>query len=190
MELETRRQLIHALGGAFAFYTFKVGWATSVATFAFLLAAGFLIALGYKRGIRVPVLSGIVDASERPEVIEETPAKGALSFFLGALLALLLFKSYLAIISATIIILALGDSFSTLVGKKLGRHKIFYNPQKSWEGSIAGLCIALIGAIYFVPLPLAVSGAVAGMLAESLPLKIDDNITIPVFSGIAMLLAY
>jgi dolichol kinase len=188
MDLETKRQLIHMSGAAFPFYILYAGLGRSVATFLFLVVAGLIISRGYKRGIHFPVISKIVDSTEREGVIEEFPGRGTLSFFFGSLLALLLFGSNINVASASIIILALGDSFSTLFGKRYGRHKIFYSKEKSVEGTIGGFVPAFIGAGIFVSSQVALVGALVGMAVESLSLKIDDNITIPVAAGFFMFL--
>jgi len=188
MDLETKRQLIHIVGAVFPFYIIAAGHYASIGTFAFLLCAGLIISYSYKRGVRFPIVSKIVDSTERKEVIDEFPGRGALSFFFGSLLVLLIFGSMIKIVCASIIILALGDSFSTLTGKRFGRHKISYNPHKSVEGSIGGFLPAFIGAMVFVSPEIALLGAFTGMVVESLPLRIDDNITIPVVSGFFMCL--
>jgi dolichol kinase len=188
MELETKRQLIHMSGVVIPFYILAVGLYLSVSTLLFLLTAGLIISYGYKKGVRFPVISNIVDSTEREGVVEEFPGRGALSFFFGSLLALLLFGSNINVASASIIILALGDSFSTLFGKRYGRHKIFYSKEKSVEGTIGGFVPAFIGAGIFVSSQVALVGALVGMAVESLSLKIDDNITIPVAAGFFMFL--
>jgi dolichol kinase len=188
MELETKRQFIHMSGVAFPFYVLYAGLAASISTFLFLVVAGLIISYGYKKGVRFPVISDIVDKTERADVVDEFPGKGALTFFFGSLLTLLLFGSDISVASAAIIILALGDSFSTLVGKRYGRHKIFYSPLKSIEGTIGGFVPAFIGAAIFVPAPVALVGAFVGMAVETLSIKIDDNIIIPVAAGLFMFL--
>lgn len=188
MELETKRQLIHMSGAALPFYVLYAGIYLAVSTFLFLLTAGLIISYGYKKGVRFPVISKIVDSTEREGVIEEFPGKGALTFFFGSLLVLLLFGSNINVACAAIIILALGDSFSTIVGKQYGRHKIFYSSEKSVEGTIGGLVPAFMGALVFVSPSAALVGACVGMAVESLPAKIDDNITIPLAAGLVMFL--
>ncbi|MDI6655079.1 MAG: SEC59/DGK1/VTE5 family protein [Candidatus Hydrothermarchaeota archaeon] len=193
MELETKRQLIHASGVSVALYVCwsynKFGFYVPFATLAAAILLLYLAAEGYKRKLRLPVISNIIDAAERAEAIEKSPASGALFFFIGSLFSLLMFSPNINVVCASILILALGDSVSTLVGRKFGRSKIFYNPAKSWEGSIGGVAFALLGALTQISLPAAFIGALAGMLAESLPIKVNDNITIPVFAGLAMSLA-
>jgi dolichol kinase len=188
MDLETKRQLIHMSGAVLPFYVFYVGLYLGVSTFLFFLVAGLIISYGYKKGVRFPIIANVVDSTEREGVIDEFPGKGALTFFFASLLVLLLFGSDLNVACAAIIILALGDSFSTLVGKRYGRHKLFYSREKSVEGSIGGFVPAFIGAAIFVSPQIALVGAVVGMAAESLPAKIDDNIIIPLAAGLVMFL--
>lgn len=193
MDLETKRQLIHASGVVVALYVrwsynrfgFVVPFATLAAAIIFL----YLAAEAYKRKLRLPIVSNIIDAAERAEAIEKSPASGALFFFIGSLFSLLLFSSNIDVVCASILILALGDSVSTLIGKNFGRSKIFYSPAKSWEGSIGGFALAFLGAATQITLPIAFIGALAGMLVESLPIKVNDNLAMPVFAGLAMSLA-
>ena len=175
-------------GAALPFYVLYAGLGASINTFLFLLVAGLIISYGYKKGVRFPVISKIVDLTERVGVIEEFPGKGALNFFFGSLLVLLLFGSNINIAAAAIMILALGDSFATLVGRRFGRHKIFYSREKSVEGSIGGFVPAFLGALIFVSPQVALVGALAGMAVESLPAKIDDNTIIPLTAGLIMFL--
>jgi dolichol kinase len=188
MQLETKRQLIHASGAILPFYVIYVGLYLSVITFLFLFIEASIIGYGYKKGVRLPLISKIVDSTEREGVIDRFPGKGTITFFFGSLLVLLLFGSDLNVAAAAIIILGLGDSFSTLVGKQYGRHKIFYSPEKSIEGTIGGFVPAFLGALIFVSPQIALVGAVVGMATETVPAKIEDNITIPLAAGLVMFL--
>lgn len=193
MELETKRKLIHISGAVFPFYILwaerKWTLAVPVATLAALIFALYFVSCCFKRNIRLPVVSKIIETTERPDVIENTPGKGAMMFLIGALLSLLIFSN-VKIACASILILALGDGVSTIVGVKVGRHKIFYNRAKSWEGTLAGFALALAGALALVPYQIALAGSLAGMFIESLPLKIDDNFSMPLFSAFAMSMAF
>ncbi|MEE8167377.1 MAG: diacylglycerol/polyprenol kinase family protein [Candidatus Hydrothermarchaeales archaeon] len=193
MHLETRRQFLHMSGVGVAFY---IRWAhdtygffLAFATLAVSLLIGYAITRKYREGMHLPFISRFIELYERSEVIEEDPGKGALSFFVGSLAVLVLFRFNIGIVSASIMILALGDSVSTLVGRNFGRHKIFYNSEKSWEGTAAGFLFAFLGAATQIKLGIAFVGALTGMLFESFPLKVDDNIGVPLASGAAMSLA-
>jgi dolichol kinase len=190
MDLETRRQLIHMSGIAIPFYLqwsyYTWGLITPLLSLLLAIVSLYLLSMSYKRKFRVPVVSRIIDTTERPGVIEVSPAKGALMFLVGSTIALVLFSFNIAIVAAAIAVLALGDSFSTLAGKRLGRHRITYNKEKSLEGSLFGFIAAFAGAWALVSWPIAFVGALGGMLAESLPLKVDDNLIIPIAAALSM----
>ena len=54
------------------------------------------------------------------------------------------------IIMGIFILIWVNDSFAYLVGKTIGKHKLFpsVSPKKTWEGSIGGLVFALIAAYF------------------------------------------
>lgn len=108
--------------------------------------------------------------------------RGAFYFYLASAVSLFLFPLQIAALSITV--LALGDSLSTAAGI-FGSHKIFYNRKKTWEGTLAGFAAAFAGCLLISP-QLALPAALTGMIVESLPLKIDDNLTIPILTGIAL----
>jgi dolichol kinase len=72
------------------------------------------------------------------------------------------------------------------VGRKYGSVKIPYNPEKSIQGSLAGFAAAFLGALIIVSPFYAFLAALLGMIGESLPLKVDDNVVIPLFSGVTL----
>ncbi|MDP6459366.1 MAG: SEC59/DGK1/VTE5 family protein [Candidatus Hydrothermarchaeota archaeon] len=190
MDLETRRQLIHMSGIAIPFYLqwsyYTWGFIIPLLSLVLAIIILYLLSLGYKNKFRVPVLSNIIDATERPEVIEVSPARGALMFLVGSTITLVLFSFNIAIVAASIAVLAMGDSFSTLAGKRLSRHRIPYNKKKSLEGSLFGFIAAFVGAWVLVSWPIALAGAMGGMLSESLPLRVDDNLIIPIAAALSM----
>jgi|Deesub1362A_J573_1020465.scaffolds.fasta_scaffold00109_57 dolichol kinase len=188
MDREIKRQLIHASGALLSVFIIRVDWYFSAIFLGFLLIFSYAIALGYTKGIRVPVLAQLIDMSERPEVIKVKPAKGALCFFLGIFLTILIFQNR-EIGASAVVILAIGDSFSTLIGKKFGAHRLPYNTEKSVEGSLAFLISAYFAALLIMPPILAAASVAVGALAESIPSRVDDNITIPLSSGLVMYLA-
>jgi len=106
-------------------------------------------------------------------------------FFIGIFLTLLLFKKDIAV--AAVLFLIYGDFFAELIGTKFGRIKIFQ--KKSFEGSLSCFvsCI-VIGLILNLSLVLMLVGSLAATLAElyAEALKLDDNLTIGVISGLVM----
>jgi dolichol kinase len=81
-------------------------------------------------------------------------------------------------------IVALGDPVASYFGRKLGRIRV---KQKTLEGFAAGLIVSFAAALFWVPPHLALTGSVAGMLLELLIIP-DDNLTIPIGAGSAMLI--
>jgi len=136
-------------------------------------------------GINIPVFSTITwRAAIRPELHEFVTAP--VYFALGIMISLTLFP--VPINYASTMILTLGDGFATLFGKTLGRTVLPINKGKRVEGSIFGFLFAFMGALRFVNPMQALVGAATGMLVECLPLPISDNITVPIASGLAMML--
>jgi dolichol kinase len=132
----------------------------------------------------------------------ETFSWASISFLLALLLLAWLVPIPVALAAAAM--LALGDGMSALVGRSIGRHQIWYNRRKSWEGSIGGLISAFVGAVLLMlwyandtgsgyPLHLIAIvcfiGAAFAMLGESLP-NIQDNMVVPVFAAVPMTLAW
>ena len=119
---------------------------------------------------------------ERKEHLKN-PFRGAFWFYLSCAITLLIFPFSIA--SSACCMLAVGDSFSTLFGIKFGRHRITRN--KSFEGSLACFIGSFFIGLFFVSPWLSVIGAVGATFAE-LSTKINDNLTIPIFSGFLMFL--
>jgi len=136
-------------------------------------------------GTNVPIISTItLWAADRSELQEFNTAPIFHAF--GIALSLLVFPPKIGY--AAIAVLTLGDSLASLIGKRYGRTKIPFNRGKSFEGSFVGLVFAFLGAMLFVDPTTAIIGASAGMIVESLPLPIDDNLLMPLAAGLLMYL--
>jgi dolichol kinase len=108
-----------------------------------------------------------------------------------------LFRSNPEFTALVVVILALGDGSAYFGGKLFGKRKLPWNRQKSWMGTLSFILVsAPIGALAFwfearptVPFELAawcaLAAAVAGAIAESLPVKLTDNLRVGVASGVA-----
>jgi dolichol kinase len=114
---------------------------------------------------------------------------GTTYLLLASLAVFLLFEKYVAITS--LLFLSIGDLVATVIGEEYGRPALF---SKSLEGSLACLVSCLLIGMLMVGisptmgLPVAVIGAVTAAIVELLPIPIDDNFTIPLFSGTMMTL--
>lgn len=120
---------------------------------------------------------------------EQLKESAAVPYAMGILLTILTFPKIVALIA--IYTLAIGDPLSALVGIKFGKHRIV--PGKTIEGTLAFLTAC--GVCSFVVLSLALGGpswqffgvslmiGIISSVYETLPLRIDDNLTIPLFTG-------
>jgi dolichol kinase len=134
-------------------------------------------------GRAVPIFQGVtLRAAGGTEAQEFVLAP--VFFALGIIFSLILFPTPVNYVSITI--LTLGDSSASIFGKRLGRRVIPYNKGKMVEGTLCGFLSAFCGALLFVSPLEALIAASTGMLFETLPFPIDDNITIPMSSGLAL----
>ncbi len=86
---------------------------------------------------------------------------------------------------AAIAILAAGDGFAGVIGRRYGRHRFRFNKNKSWEGSLSGLAAASLAGFYFAG-PVAIAGSFFGMMAGAI--NKQDNIAVPYAALITMFL--
>jgi phosphoserine phosphatase len=137
------------------------------------------------RGKNIPVLSSITwRAANKPELYEIATAP--ISFALGIAISLLIFPAPISYVAITV--LTLGDGFAHIFGMKYGRTPLPFNKGKNLEGSILGFLFAFLGALIFVDPVRALIGAAIGMMVEGLPLPVNDNLIMPLASGLALTL--
>jgi len=113
-------------------------------------------------------------------------------FMIGAFISVLIFEKRIAI--AAILMLALGDTISALAGALMTvdnaeRYEKSIKPPE--VTLVMFMTSLLIGYLVLGSLPIAVLGTIGATLADGVPLKVqgisvDDNLTIPLFSGILM----
>jgi glycerol-3-phosphate acyltransferase PlsY len=99
-----------------------------------------------------------------------------------------------AAVIAAICFLAVGDTIAAVVGQSIGRIRVF---RKTLEGTLAGLasCIVMAYVVSVLPgldLPLRIGilGAVSASVVEALPIEVNDNVVVPIFSGTVMMVAF
>ena len=115
------------------------------------------------------------------------PGWGAITALAGMLIALYIFPQDIAF--ASILILSIGDGFAALIGK-MGKTKTPFSKKKTWEGTLSGILTATIAASFFVPFYIAFISSIVAMFVELVDFKfkgvIDDNLLIPIISGIVI----
>jgi len=112
-------------------------------------------------------------------------AAAPLYFAFGILFTLIVFPhpaSY-----AAIAMFCLGDSVASLFGGLIST-SLPFNKGKTWEGSLSGFFFAFLAGTFFVHPLYAFIGAAIAMTVEVLPLPINDNVLVPVITGLALTL--
>jgi len=181
--LEFRRKLFHLIFGLsllIGIYSRFLGLRELVG----LLALGVVLSI-LCRHHRIPLISRLIDAFERPEYVKTMPGRGALYEVTGVLLSVALFPRDIALASTAI--MAIGDSIAPLIGQ-FGKVKHFFNSRKMIEGTIAAIICSAWGASFFVAPVEALCASTVSMAAEVFEIRlrkriIDDNISVPLLSG-------
>ncbi|MCK6467299.1 MAG: DUF92 domain-containing protein [Candidatus Brocadia sinica] len=141
-----------------------------------------------------------VKGSFREHEMERGFSFGKLIYGVMVFALILLFHKKMYIVAGAWAIMSLGDGCSNLFGKTYGKKKLPWNPEKSWIGFIAFVFFGGLGAAILMwwvnlsplqtPLPwhyLLITAFLTSFITagvESLPLKIDDNITVPLAAGL------
>jgi len=196
---ETARQWVHVGSGLFALLLRVLnGWQAATLAFAALVFNALLLPrLGGKR-------------LYRPVDHDRGFPLGILLYPLSVLMLTLAFPTRLDIAAAAWGILAFGDGFATLVGRSrregtavsaVPSDRIPWNPDKSWAGTIAFVVCGGLAAVALAwwtrpsiaPLPpmaftiaAPLAAAVIAAFVETIPIRLDDNISVPLAAAIVL----
>ena len=181
--IEIKRKMVHL-----ATLVIPVGYALTSEETVLLFLIPFFLALLLVDFLR-HFHSGMASLFEkyffRRVLREEEKATfmGSTYFIFSTILTILLFPKSIAI--ASILILILSDTAAALIGKWMGRIQIF---GKTLEGSTAFLITSLL-IVWIYPHLNRYSGSLAALGAtciEVLPIKVNDNLSIPLVAGAIM----
>jgi uncharacterized protein (TIGR00297 family) len=181
------RKVVHMAVGGIAFLLRYLGplWAAACALAAVVFNLLLLPRLGGKRLWR------------EAETARGT-SWGIILYPVAVLLLILVFHRRLEVAAAVWGVLAFGDGMASLCGMAFGRRKLPWNPKKSWAGSFAYVLFGTAGAAglllwtapgrYAVGFALAAGFATAllGAAVESVPQRLDDNISVPLLAGLLL----
>jgi uncharacterized protein (TIGR00297 family) len=188
---ENLRQFVHVAMVGFAFLLRALTWPQAA-----LMAAAALV---FNLVLLPRVAPGIIRAADA-----RGHRAGTLFYPLSVLLLILVFRSRLDIVAAAWAIMACGDGAATLAGTHLGGPRLPWNAQKTWSGLLAFVAAASAGAVALslwvapsiVPAPPAgftwwapVIAAIVAAFVETIPIGLDDNLSVPVAAGLALALA-
>lgn len=130
------------------------------------------------RGFFLRLFRSLIRSHEQEHLL------GSTHYMIAALLCVVIFDHEIAI--TALAFLVLGDAAAAIVGKRFGKPRFW---GKSPQGSLACFTVCLLVGLPLLNPALAAVGAVAATIAEALPSPLDDNMRVPIFSGIAMQLA-
>lgn len=188
-KFELRRQIVHLCTGVAIVFLLKLQLMSTQILFGITLLGGILVLVAKK--IRVPMVHDLLEYFERPHHIARFPGRGSFFLVLGAALSTLIFDPYIAM--AAIMIMAVGDSVTNIVGRHFGKIKNPFNAKKNIEGTVTAIVCSTLAALFFVPFWPALAASTLSMAIESIDLglkrfeiEIDDNVVIPLVAGVIM----
>ncbi len=197
-DLHLARKTWHMMMGLVIAFIYLSGMQVSTAVMILGTLLGFDIIMEAAR-LRIPAVNEKVMRYWGPfmRANEVDRVSGIPHYLAATLLAIAIFPKPVAILS--ILYLACGDPIASLFGILYGHRGPRFASGKSLIGTLAGVLTCVLVTFIFLK-ALAVSGValvvltlvggLAGGIAELVPLDLDDNFTIPVFSGFALWLAF
>jgi phosphoserine phosphatase len=179
------RETIHASGFFVPVLAGLIGIYPVALLICVVSALYFLSELSRMNRKNLPIISAITwNAASHAELYEFATAP--LYFAIGILITLVIFPA--PVNSAAIAIFTLGDSTASLFGRLISKKPLPFNKDKTLEGSLFGFFFAFLAGSLFISPALALIGAAVAMTIESLPLPVNDNVPIPLCTGLALML--
>jgi len=193
-DLHIARKLWHmttGLIGVSVYYKSKISIDTMASTLLLFSALAFMVEFIRLRNERVNKLLMILMKPVMRES-EKNAVSGMPFYALGVSLSLFFFPEKIAILSVLFLIFA--DPIASFCGILYGRDKIL--PNKSLQGTIAAFSVCYIvtliyGLIHASPnmnlLVFSIIAGTIGAVSELCSQFVDDNLCIPVISGLGLL---
>lgn len=189
---ELRRRLWHISPGFLPILSWAIPHNDPMSTTFRVIAAGIIIflAVALWRRWDTVVRSG-----------EQNGLTGVVGYAASILLTLLLFPAHEQLGQTVLIVLAFGDGSATLGGLLIGGPALPWNCEKSWAGTAcfvgigAPLASLTFWAIAQPTVPVAAAlvcgttAAVVGAIAESLPVRVNDNLRVGIAAAVSVVAA-
>lgn len=188
-----------------------IGWRLYLRPLALLLLLGYWY---FGRRLGLYIIGGITILFALPDIIrllnpkvnkfffvrlknkvykkKEKRSFSSITLFLfSVFIVLLLFSWPIAVVS--LLYLVFGDMASKIFGIQFGRTHIFPKIHKDLEGALAyvSICLALgyiVHSYLDISMATVAIGAVVASIVETLPLGVDDNLTVALSSAASMLI--
>src|SRR6516165_7659887 len=119
---------------------------------------------------------------------------GIILYPISVLALILVYRHSLPVVGGVWAIMALGDGMASVVGEARGGPALPHNPEKTWSGFGAFVLAGTAGAYVLTrwgspatppesALVVSAAAALVGALVESLPIRLDDNLSVPLVCG-------
>jgi uncharacterized protein (TIGR00297 family) len=119
---------------------------------------------------------------------------GIVAYPVSVLVLILLYGRRMEVVGAVWAIMALGDGFASVAGESLRGPAIPWNRGKTWSGFAAFIAVGTLGSFALgrwidpaLPelkvLLICAATATVGAVVETLPIGLDDNISVPLVCG-------
>ena len=187
---ETARQIVHVAMGGFALLLRMLTWPQAAALACAALAFNLFV---------LPRMGG--RRLYRPADEARGYPLGIVLYPLAVLLLILVFPERPDIVAAAWAMLAVGDGCATLAGRWIGGRSLPWNREKTLAGTItfvvagglAGVGLAAWTAPAVTPRPdpqfllwAPVAAALAAALVETIPVRLDDNLSVPAAAALTL----
>lgn len=165
-----------------AFLLYSINWRETVGLAILILLFEFLVVRGMSAG------------SPEAANIPSEARTGAILWPVAILVLAFVFRHHLEVVAGAWALVAIGDTAAAAIGQSRGTHPLPFNREKTWEGfagfALLGGAAALLlmlwvsgGGFSLNALSVCAAGALAGAFGESLPIQLNDNITVPLLAG-------
>jgi len=173
---EIFRKAVHLTGSAVPFLA-RLNRKVTVIALLSIIAVYIISELLRTFGISFSLLSAITRKAQRHSE-KRGIIMGPVLLGLGIAVTISLFRYEIYL--PAILVVAISDSLSALIGRRFGRTHIFGLRNRTVEGSLAFFCSALLILLFFYPLPVALLATLVATVLELFPYYNIDNLLIPV----------
>jgi uncharacterized protein (TIGR00297 family) len=183
----TPRRVLHLAFVIPALLLFTINWYQTTGLALLLLVLELVILDGL--GIDLSRVSGWGKQAR-----EQASRAGIVLCPVALLILALIFYGHLAVVASAWGGMTIGDVMAGIAGQRWGRRRLPFNQNKSWAGFFSFIGFGAVGVFALLMwtspwmplikvLEIAVAAGCVGALVESLPIRLDDNITVPVVSA-------
>jgi dolichol kinase len=152
---------------------------------ALIVTAGLFVVDIVLETLRIKGIMNVTFIENNMKKEESKRLSGSFFYILSGLITIILFEKNIAV--SSLLILSIADPLSSLIGSRFGRVRFL---GKSLEGTMTFFAVGfLILRVFSFSIPIAGAGAAIAALTELFSSRfIDDNLSIPLVTALAMTL--